>query len=157
MTVPSIIVGQNSYVSLDGAEAIAAGRLFCQPWNAAPEITKVQALITATALLDRLRWQGRPLALTQPLAWPRVPERCPPGYPLDVDVIAPIITATVELAIHLLASGEIGGGPAVMQRMLGDSMVMHFAHVADEFPKHVRRLIEPYLSSSSANVAEVQF
>ena len=67
-----------------------------------------------------------------------------------------MVTATVELAIHLLAAGEHAGAP-VMQRMLGDSMTMYFPTIADELPKHVRRLIEPYLRASSANVAEVRF
>jgi hypothetical protein len=80
-----------------------------------------------------------------------------PGYPLTTDIPPAILTATVELAIHLIKTGDHGGGPAVMQRMLGDSMVMHFAHVSDELPKHVRRLIEPHLCASSANVAEVRF
>lgn len=157
MTEPTIIVEQNSYVSLAEADEIAATRLFSQAWSNATEPTRVQALITATTLLDRMQWEGRPVIPSQPLAWPRVSERCLAGYPLAAEIIPPIVTATVELALHLLSSGDLGGGPAVMQRMLGDSMVMHFAHVADELPKNVRRLIEPYLRVSSANVAEVRF
>lgn len=155
MTLPT--VGVNSYVSMDDANALASERLFADPWNAATEDTRAQALTTATALLDRLRWQGRLLAPTQPLAWPRVAERCPEGFPLMVDIPVPIAAATVELAIHLLNIGHTPGGPAVMQRMVGQTMEMYFAHVADELPKHVRRLIEPFLRSSSANVAEVTF
>lgn len=150
-------VGTNSYVSLDAANALAAERLFAGAWTAATPDTRAQALMTATALLDRMQWQGRPLAPTQALAWPRIADRCPPGYPLTVDIPAPIAAATVELAIHLLRTGELPGGPAVMQRMLGDSMSMYFAHVADDLPKHVRRLIEPFMRSSSANTAEVRF
>jgi hypothetical protein len=150
-------VGTNSYVSLDDANALATERLFAAAWAAASTDARVQALMTATALLDRMQWQGRPLTRTQRLAWPRVADRCPAGYPLTAEIPTPIATATVELAIYMLNSGELPGGPAVMSRMLGDSMVMHFAHVADELPKHVRRLIEPFLRSSSANVAEVRF
>jgi hypothetical protein len=150
-------VGTNSYVSLDAANALASERLFAGAWAAATADTRAQALMTATALLERMQWEGRPLAPTQALAWPRVADRCPDGYPLTADIPAPIAAATVELAIYLLGQAEMPGGPAIMQRMLGDSMVMHFAHVADELPKHVRRLIEPFLRSSSANVAEVRF
>ena len=155
--IPALIVGTNSYVSLAQADEIAATRLFTAPWNGTTDAARTKALMTATALLDRMRWQGRKVAPTQPLEWPRVPDRCPTGYPLSVAVIPPIVTATVELAIHLLSTGDLGGGPAVMQQMLGDSMVMHFAHVSDELPKHVRRLIEPYLHVASANNAEVRF
>lgn len=149
--------GVNSYVSLAAANDLAAQRLFAVSWNAATDDTRAAALITATALLDRMQWQGRPIAPTQPLAWPRVANRCPDGYPLTTEIPAAIVTATAELAIHLLATGDLGGGPAVMSRMVGDSMVMHFAHVGDELPKHVRRLIEPFLEASSANVSVVRF
>lgn len=150
-------IGVNSYVTLAEAHEIAESRLFSQPWTGATEIAQVQSIITATALLNRMRWQGRTAAAGQPLAWPRVPERTFAGTAIAADIIPPIKAATVELAIHLLTTGEYGGGAPLMSRMLGDSMVMYHNHVSDEFPKHVRRLIEPYLSASSANVAEVQF
>lgn len=154
---PTIIVGVNSYATMAQASEIAGTRLFAAAWTGATDDTRARALLTATALLDRMRWQGRKLATSQALEWPRVPERCPLGYPLAADIIPPIVTATVELALYLLSTGELGGGPAIMQRMVGDSMAMFYAHVADELPKHVRRLIEPYLVVSSANVAQVQF
>lgn len=153
----NLIVGVNSYISLQAADELASNRLFATAWTSATTETKQRAIQTATALLDRLQWQGRPVAPSQPLAWPRVNERCPQGYPLTSEIPDAIATATAEFAMHLLATSELPGGPAVMQRMLGDSMLMHFAHVADELPKHVRRLIEPFLRSSSANVAEVRF
>ncbi len=155
MTLPT--VGTNSYVSLGAADALASTRLFSSAWTTATAETRCQALLTATALLDRMHWEGRTVAPTQPLAWPRVAKHSPEGYPLTADIPAPIAAATVELAIYLLSQGELPGGPAIMQRMLGDSMVMHFAHIADELPKHIRRLIEPFLCASSANVAEVRF
>lgn len=151
-----ITVGQNSYIDLDGANAIAASYLFEGQWSASTEIARERALITATSLLDRMSWQGRPLDRAQSLAWPRVNAVAPYGYPLTVEVPAPIIRATVELAVHLLGVDEPASKP-IMQRMLGDSMVMYFPTIADELPKHVRRLIEPHLNSSSANVAEVRF
>ncbi len=154
---PAIVVGANSYVSLDDANALAASRLFSTPWSGATDDTRSRALITATALLDRLRWQGRKLAPTQALAFPRVPDRCPTGYPLNVSVPGEIITATVEFAIALLGAGKLPGGPAVQQQMLGDAMTMYYPSIADDLPRHVRKLIEPHLRASSAHVAEVAF
>ncbi|WP_156458009.1 DnaT-like ssDNA-binding protein [Sphingomonas sp. Leaf412] len=151
----TISAGLNSYVSHPAADAFASTRLFADPWHRANEGDQSKALITATALLDRMRWQGRSVAPTQALAWPRVPDRCPHGYPLTVATPPAIEAAAVELAIHLLAQGQLPGAP-VMQRMLGDSMTMYFPTITDELPKHVRRLIEPHLRASSANVAEVQ-
>ncbi|MGJ3626379.1 DnaT-like ssDNA-binding protein [Sphingomonas sp. MMS24-JH45] len=54
----TIRAGNNSYISLADAQAIADTRLFATPWTAAGEQKQSQALITATALLDRLRWGG---------------------------------------------------------------------------------------------------
>lgn len=150
----TIRAGENSYVRLDDADAIASTRLFASAWTSATGRTQAQALMTATALLDRMRWQGRPVAPTQTLSWPRVPERCPHGFPMQTATPTAIVTACVELAMHLLSQGQLSGAP-VMQRMLGDSMTMYFPTIADELPKHVRRLIEPHLKVSSANVAEV--
>ncbi|WP_022686596.1 DnaT-like ssDNA-binding protein [Sphingomonas phyllosphaerae] len=150
----TIIAGVNSYASLPEAHEIAATRLFSSAWSSATSLTQAQALITATSLLDRMRWQGRAVAATQPLAWPRVPDRCPHGYPLTAETPPAIVAASVELAVHVLTQGQLFSAP-VMQRMLGDSMTMYFPTIADELPKHVRRLIEPHLRASSANVAEV--
>lgn len=154
---PTLTVGINSYASVEEAGDLAASRLFASAWAAASDSARMQALVTSTALLDRLGWQGRPLAPTQPLAWPRVADGCPHGFPLTTETPPAIIAATIELALYLLSTGELPGGPAVQLRMLGDGMITNFAHVADELPKHVRRLIEPFLRSSSANVAEVRF
>jgi hypothetical protein len=150
----TVQAGVTSYASLADANTIADSRLFASAWSAATDDTRGKALATATALLDRMRWQGRPIAPTQPLAWPRVPDRCPHGYPMVAPVPAAIVTACVELAIHLLTQGQLPAAP-VQSRMLGDSMTMYFPTIADELPKHVRRLIEPHLRVSSANVAEV--
>lgn len=149
------IVGVNSYADLDQANAVADTRLFVSVWNATADESRCRALQTATALLDRMQWKGRPVAPTQPLSWPRVPDRCPYGYPIAVTIPAEIATACIELAIHLLAQGQLASAP-VQTRMLGDSMTTYFPTIADELPKHVRRLIEPHLRVPSANVAEVQ-
>ncbi|QQV75873.1 hypothetical protein H5J25_09610 [Sphingomonas aliaeris] len=150
----AVQAGINSYIGLADANTIAAGRLFATGWNASTDETRAKALATATASLDQMRWAGRPVAPTQPLAWPRVPERCPPGYPLSAPTPPEILTACVELAIHLIANGQQSSAP-VQMRTIGDTSVMYFATIADELPKHVRRLIEPHLRVASAHVAEV--
>lgn len=150
----AVTVGTDSYVSLAEAGQIAAARLFTGSWTRANPYARCNALRTATALLDRLRWQGRPVAPTQSLAWPRVPDRCPHGYPMSVATPAAIEAACIELAIYLLGQGDHASAP-VQMRQLGDAMTAYFPTIADELPKHVRRLIEPHLIASSANVAEV--
>ena len=158
--LPSVTVGVDSYVSLDDANTIITNRLFSRAWGSDYDRDNIGrrcvALRTATALLDRMRWKGRPVAHGQPLAWPRVPERCPHGYPLTVDIPTAISTACAELAIHLLTTGQLTTSH-VQTQMVGDTMLTYFPTIADELPKHVRRLIEPHLIASSANTAEVTF
>lgn len=150
----TIRAGLNSYATMGEAIVIADSRLFAAAWAGATEQARSQALTTATALLDRMRWQGRPVTPTQALAWPRVPDRCPHGVAMQAPTPPAIITACVELAIQLMTQGQLASAP-VQSRMLGDSMTMYFPTIADELPKHVRRLIEPHLRASSANVAEI--
>ncbi len=51
----TIHAGENSYVSLADADAIASTRLFASAWTGATGRTQAQALMTATALLERMR------------------------------------------------------------------------------------------------------
>ena len=119
----TVIAGANCYASLDQADAIAAGRLFAAQWNSAGDEIRHRALRTATAILDRMRWQGRPLAPTQPLAWPRVADRCPHGYSMAAPIPEAITIACVELAMHLHGQGQLAGA-SVQMRQLGDAMTM---------------------------------
>lgn len=54
----SIIVGTNSYVSLDEAEQYFSGRLFTDEWDKADLITKEKALLMACRRIERLQFKG---------------------------------------------------------------------------------------------------
>lgn len=153
---PVLIVGANTYLTLNDANTIAATCLANGAWANALDNARIRALITATSLLDRLRYTGRKLAPTQTLSFPRVSQATPPGYPLTTEIPAAVEQATVELALHLLENGEPSDKP-VQSQMLGDSMVMFFPTVADELPKRVRRLVAPYLETPSTNTVAVAF
>ena len=120
----------NSHITLAAADALAAERLFTEAWHAATPERRAAALCTATAILDRLKW------------------RCKDA--------APLATACAELAFHLLTQAAHPGAP-VQMRQLGDSLTMYFPSVADELPKHVRRLIEPFLIVGSTHSSELVF
>lgn len=63
----------------------------------------------------------------------------------------------MELAMHLLTQASTSPGPAVQQRMLGDSMTMYQPYQPDELPSNVRRILAPYLEVSSGHAAKVTF
>lgn len=158
MTAAPPIVGTESYISFADANAIAADRLNASEWSAAAQTAEGdtipalcrQALITATATLDRLHWQGKPLAERQALAWPRT-GLCSPteGIP------SALATACAELAFYLLSSEGRRKRNGVQMEMVGQAMVTYFPEVADELPVHVRRLIEPFLRVGSKHSAEL--
>jgi len=106
--------------------------------------------VTATATLDRLAWQGRPTTNIQALAWPRSGLAVPAAT-----IPTAIATACAELAFYLLSAGGMGRRPGVQMVMVGQSMETYFPDVVDELPKHVRRLVEPYLRVRSSHSAEL--
>jgi hypothetical protein len=152
--IAPVIAGVDSYISLADADGYANSRLFGAAWSAAAVNDRHRALRSATDALDGLSWRGRPVAASQPLAWPRVASAAPRGYPLVAPFPSAVERACVELASHMLRNGQLSNR-MIQTTMLGDAMTIAFPTVADELPTHIRRLIEPFLASSSANVAEV--
>lgn len=141
--------GINSYVSLDTANEIASEHLFANIDDRFPA-----ALATATRLLDRMHWRGKRTNEEQELQWPRVIFR-PADPKVAADTIPPVIArATVELAFHLLTQGAMSQ-PSIQMRQLGDSMAMYFPTTPDDLPRHVRKLVAPFLNVESAHVAEM--
>jgi hypothetical protein len=169
-------VGTETYISFADADALAVDRLNAGEWRAAvaeylaelnrsydpeagdpppPSLDEAipavcrQALTTATATLDRLAWAGSLATAQQPLSWPRT------GLSVPADPTPrALATACAELAFHLLTpEGQQRRG--VQMQMIGQAMETYFPEVADELPKHVRLLIEPFLRVGSAHNAEL--
>lgn len=173
MSAVAPIVGIESYISFANADTLAGDRLNANEWRAAiaahqaehaaleqsgaapvaPGIPALcrRALITATATMERLKWAGRPISPLQPLAWPRTGTGLP-----DAIIPAPIATACAELAFYLL-SPEAAQPDGVQLTMIGQSMETRFASVSDELPRHVRRLVEPYLAVRSKHSSALLF
>jgi hypothetical protein len=146
MTAAPPILGSETYITFADADAIANDRLNAAEWRAAvaafegegiPAVCR-QALITAAATLSRMLWEGElSLALT------------PDGIP------APLATACAELAFYLLSAEGRRRRTGVQMEMIGQAMVTYSPEVADELPKHVRRLVEPFLRVRSSHSAEL--
>jgi hypothetical protein len=139
------IVGTETYIAFADADALANDRLNAREWCSAvagfegegiPTVCR-QALITAAATLSRMPWESE-LSL-----------------PLAADSIPPALaTACAELAFYLLTS-ESRRRRGVQMQMVGQAMETYFPEVADELPKHVRRLIESCLRVRSSHSAEL--
>lgn len=69
--MPSIVIGVNSYVSLEDANTYFTERLYSDAWSSADDNKKSQALIMSTRKLDSLPLKGKKVHNDQALAFPR--------------------------------------------------------------------------------------
>ena len=109
MPAPSIVAtagasNANSYLSVAGADAIAAGMIGDLAWTTATSDNKARALITATNGLETLEWTGERSTTTQALAWPRTDASCGDKVIADDDIPREIELATFDLANALLTA-----------------------------------------------------
>ena len=93
----SIIVGENSYIDIAGADEYFAGRLHAEGWTGADDSTKEAALKQATRTIGRLLLKGRKADEDQKLAFPRYP---------DDEVPEAVKEACCEEALALLERGN---------------------------------------------------
>lgn len=127
----SLIVGENSYVSVDEATAYFADRLFADEWESSPD--KEKLLIAATRRIDRLPFKGIKADRTQALEFPRAlysysrginPYHDPlrdnlhtlPGWIVQQDVPQAVKDATCEEAISILKGAQEAAKRADLQR-----------------------------------------
>lgn len=98
----------NCYVTRSDADTYFSDRLESDAWSNAEDLTKDQALVTATQMLDDLTWSGIVANSDQPLAFPRSGSYFDPrkGYIVAFpdDIPDSIKVATYELALHLLSN-----------------------------------------------------
>ena len=94
---PTIEVGENSYIDIDGADEYFAGRLHAESWSGADSETKEKALKQATKEIDRQLLRGRKTNPEQELAFPRYP---------DTEVPEAVKEACCEVALALLERGN---------------------------------------------------
>lgn len=71
--MPDLIIGTNTYVTLEAADAHFDARLHAASWVDASDDTKEKALVMAALILDRhIIWLGCKAFQDQPMEWPRV-------------------------------------------------------------------------------------
>ncbi|MGF9711720.1 DnaT-like ssDNA-binding protein [Paenibacillus naphthalenovorans] len=104
----ALIVGTNSYVSVDDADIYFADRLFADKWESATPLDKEKALIMATRKIDMQLLNGRKVDSAQTLQFPRsIYSRYKyPPYPQWVDeseVSDDVKSAVCEEALAILS------------------------------------------------------
>jgi hypothetical protein len=148
--------GTNSYATVSEADSYFEDRLDVAAWTNANATQKAQALVTATRTMDELDWIGIAVSDTQALAFPRVGVYFDPrlGSDLSLDetfVPKRIITATYELAYHLLNNDGLLDDTGSVKNLSIGSISLDVIDAPGKIPLHVKRIIRPLLINGGSN------
>lgn len=148
--------GSNSYATVAEADAYFGDRLDVAAWTSATELQKAQALVTATSLLNELPWTGVAVSDSQMLSFPRSGVYFDPRLGKDItlaedQVPTRIVTATYELAYHLLNNDGLLDDTGTVQNLSLGSISLTKVLNANKIPMVVRNLIKPLQYNSGSN------
>jgi len=148
--------GINSYVTVAEAFSYFENRLDVAAWTDASDLTKSQALVTASAVLNDQNWIGTAISESQSLAFPRAGSYFDPRLGIDIaltnEVPNRIITATYELAYHLLNNdGVLDDTGSVTDLQVGQ-ISLTIKSTASTIPPTVKRVIAPLLVNGGTNM-----
>lgn len=148
--------GTNSYATVSEADSYFEDRLDVAAWTSANATQKAQALVTATRTIDELDWTGIAVSDTQALAFPRVGVYFDPRLGSDVlldELVIPkrVITATYELAYHLLNNDGLLDDTGTVKNLSIGSINLNVINSPNKIPVHVKRIIRPLQINMGAN------
>lgn len=113
----SLVVGENSYVTVNEASDYFGMRIAHDAWSNASTTEQSEALVTASLIVDRNEWIGQAVSSSQALAWPRknavyYDRRLGMQITIPESEGAPLLVkeAVYEQALHLLNYPEIMEG-----------------------------------------------
>lgn len=139
----------NCYVTQAEANSYFQGAIHGDAWDAASNEDKDRALVTATRMLDRLRWTGSRASTSQDLAFPRSGVSDRYGVAIASTVIpTDLKEAVYELAASLIdnSAGASGGSGAGNVKAIATSRtrIEFFSGTktpANGVPAHVRAIV----------------
>ena len=157
----AVVVGTDSYVTNAEAIAYLADAINGQGWASLDVAAQDRALITATRMIDRARWQGSRTVDGQTLAWPRTDVTCF-GVAVDSATVPDRIkTGQIELANLLsirpaVETNPTGAQTTGLRRVQAGTVQLEFWARSDNvdiaslrrFPTIVHELIGCFLQSS---------
>lgn len=148
-----VIVSDNSYLSVADADSYLGLSINGPSWASAAN--KDQALVTATRLIDRQLWVGKPTSPLQLLAWPRSGVFDHYNEPVDDSVVPKfILDATAELALALVID------PSLLDKLTMDTNIKRLeagsakieffkGELRGRFPAIIEELLGFYLKGAT--------
>ncbi len=151
----------NSYATVSEADAYHVGHLYPEAWTAATADQKVNALITATRLLDEnINWIGWQMTAGQALAWPRAGALYRSGFAIPNGIIPQQVkNATAEFARLLIDAGAMPNSgseiPAGLKHIKAGSVELEYnpamtSGTEDAIPTPVISMISFLIASRAA-------
>ena len=151
----ALVLGTNSYATLEEAEAYLADRLDVAAWSSASDTLKQQALVSATTLLDTINWTGVAVSASQALAFPRVGSYFSPklGMAVIFDNTIPSVikVATIETAYHLLNNDGILDDTGSADSIQVGPITIQKPQNASKLPSLVSAMIRPLRERAGSN------
>lgn len=150
-----LIVGVNAYSSVEEADAYFETRLEASTWSAATPEAKVQALLTATRIIDDRDWLGVVTDESQTLAFPRGGVYHEPRYNRSVSlgtVPRRIVEAVYETALHLLRESDaLETSPSPVDLSIAGAVQLSGIRSTPVIPSLARALIRPLTRQGGAS------
>ena len=140
------------YGDLPDANAYLQAQITATAWAAASDLTKSQALVSMTRVLDRQKWLGQPTDGYLGMAFPRTGIFYPDNQPVDPGIVPfEVIFATFEGAAQLVAGVSIEDVASTFNynRLIkaGSVEIEYFRQTgaAPRFPQVIMELIGQWL------------
>lgn len=151
----AVTLNENSYVTLVEAEAYFAQRLSSEAWVEASSANKEAALVTATNVLDNMRWNGVAVSDSQLLCFPRdisyFDARL--GRHITVsDTPKRIKDAQIELALHLLENPDTLQSTTSIDSLKVGPIDLTDIKKASLVPQRIHVMVQPLLVNNGANL-----
>ncbi len=134
----------NSYVTVAEADSFFADRLQASEWTTADNKSKSKALITATSIIDSFDYAGT--AVSGTLAFPRNGFYFDPraGRSLAMATVpSRVLTATCELALHLLSNSDLLSDTGGVKSIEVGSISIEGLKDPSQVPSMVSKLLKP--------------
>jgi len=151
----ALVKGTNSYATVEEADAYFTDRIDVVAWTTATAEQKAQALVTASRLLDDMRWTGTAVSEVQPLAFPRNGQYFDPRLgsyvTLTEDVPSRIVLAVYELAYHFLNNDGVLDDTSRVRNITVGPIKLEESIKASVIPNGVRSVVRPLLINSGSN------
>ena len=148
----ALVKGTNSFATVEEFDAYCADRVDMAT-DASAE-NKAQALVSATDMLNELRWTGVAISETQLLAFPRVGTYFDPrvGRPMKMDPTPMRIqTACMELAYHLLVNDSLKDSTGSVENIEIGPIKLVDVKSAPLIPLYIKQIFRPILVNQGAS------